>query len=54
MATLQSTMQHASRAGAMTGDNIVPAHVLIEKRRQREERRRRVAATILGQADTAG
>jgi hypothetical protein len=38
--------QTAKRAAATTGDNIVPAHVLIDMRRQRAERQRRVAATI--------
>jgi hypothetical protein len=52
MATLAETMK---RATAITGhDIVVPPWVLIEKRRQRAERCERVAATIMGQADTAG
>jgi len=33
--------------------NVVPAHVLVEKRRLRAERRTRVAATIIGAAALA-
>jgi hypothetical protein len=51
MANLAATIQ---RVRAITGDNVVPAYVLIEKRRQRAERRKRAAATIVGQAALAG
>jgi hypothetical protein len=36
------------------GDNIVPAWVLVAKRRERAERRKRALGTILGQAEVAG
>jgi hypothetical protein len=52
MANLTTTMQRVNVIPG-DGDNIVPAYVLIEKRRERAERRRRFAATIVGKADLA-
>ena len=53
MADLATTMRHVSGT-ADVADNVVLAHVLVRKRRERAERRERVAATIMGQGDTAG
>jgi hypothetical protein len=53
MAALADTMRSVN-AITGNGDTVVPAWVLVEKRRERAEHRRRVAATIAGQAEMSG
>jgi hypothetical protein len=48
MASMRGSL--ASAGASERHDNVVPAYVLIEKRRQRAERQKRVASTIVAGA----